>query len=130
MSLLKLATKAVKLGTVASKHLGTANNLLAVAQTQADKHLAGTDLHKKLSTKIGVAKSHVNTAQNIATQLKQTPQLAAAAKAGGAKRKSRRKKSRKSRNRKRYSRKKTKKSRKISRSRKTRKRASRRRSLH
>src|SRR6478609_322100 len=88
MSLLKLASTAVKVGSTASKHLGTANKLLNVAQQQADKHLAGTDIHKKLATKIAVAQSHVNTAQNLATQLQKAPTMIAVK--GGAKRTNRR----------------------------------------
>lgn len=69
MNFVKLATQAVKMGTTASKHLVTANKLINEAQTQADKHLAGTDLHRKLSTNLGVAKGHLNTAQYVADQL-------------------------------------------------------------
>lgn len=97
MNLLKLASKAAQISANAAKHLDTADRLLTEAQKHADTHLAGTDLHKKLASRIAVAKGHVGTAQAMHTQLRSV------AKSGGARRRkrtsSRRRKSKSSKRR-------------------------------
>ena len=77
MNLLNLAAKA-------AKHLDTADKLLATAQHHADKHLAGTDLHKKLTGKIAMAQGHVGTAKTFHGKLQSIT------KQGGKRRRSKR----------------------------------------
>lgn len=107
MNFLKLANKAVQLGTAAQKHLGTADKFLTLAQQQADKHLAGTDLHKQLTSKLAMAQGHVTTAKSATSSIQKA---AASVKAGGKKkRKSRKTSRRKTKKTKRKTKRKTKK---------------------
>ena len=91
----KLASKAVQFGSTASRHLNTADKLLTVAQSHADKYLSGTDLHKRLSNNIALAKGHVGTVQALNTKLTSTIKNGGSKKKKRSKRKSNKKSKRK-----------------------------------